>query len=397
LSLPAGLGHTTLQGAAVESWFENLLPDSDAIRKRVQRRFNAASTNAFDLLAAVGRDCAGAVQLLPLDQEPKGLGRIEATQLSEQDIGGKLRGVVAPPLPGSNGPAEEELRLSVAGAQEKTALLRHDGHWCLPKNSTPTTHLFKLPMGTVGSGQIDFTTSVENEWLCGRILRGYGLPVAASEIACFDGQRCLIVERFDRRLHPAGSHWLRLPIEDFCQATATPPDQKYENQGGPGMVAISEWLAQSAAEVDLRTFYSAQVLFWMLRAIDGHAKNFSLFLNPGGRYQLTPLYDVLSAWPVIGSGPGQWAQQEIKMAMAWYGTKGRTYKPLQIQRRHLISTAKRLGLGGVADTIVDELVARTPAVIDSVRAELPSSFPEALAEDVFHGLQASAAQIAGQK
>ena len=129
---------------------------------------------------------------------------------------------------------------------------------------------------------------MENEWLCGRLLRGYGLQVAASEIASFEGQRCLIVERFDRRRHPTGSYWLRLPTEDFCQATATPPEQKYENQGGPGMVAISELLAQSSAVEDRRTFYSAQVLFWMLRAIDGHAKNFSLFLNPGGRYQLTP-------------------------------------------------------------------------------------------------------------
>ncbi|MCT0204779.1 HipA N-terminal domain-containing protein [Synechococcus sp. CS-602] len=125
LSLPAGLGTNALQGAAVESWFENLLPDSSAIRQRVQRRFQAASSSAFDLLTAVGRDCAGAVQVLPLDEEPSGLDRIEATPLSEQEIGQVLRGVVAPPLPGSSGPAAEELRLSVAGAQEKTALLHH--------------------------------------------------------------------------------------------------------------------------------------------------------------------------------------------------------------------------------------------------------------------------------
>lgn len=116
----------------------------------------------------------------------------------------------------------------------------------------------------------------------------------------------------------------------------------------------------------------------MLRAIDGHAKNLSLFLNPGGRYQLTPLYDVLSAWPVIGSGTGMWPQQEIRMAMAWYGTKSRTYKPLQIQRRRLISTAQKLGLGGTADTSVDELVSATPTVIDAVRAEVPSGFQKSL-------------------
>jgi serine/threonine-protein kinase HipA len=220
--------------------------------------------------------------------------------------------------------------------------------------------------------------------------------VAASEIAILEGQRCLIVERFDRRLHFTGSHWRRLPTEDFCRATATPPAKKYENQGGPGMVAISELLAQSSAAEDRHTFYRAQVLFWMMRAIDGHAKNFSLFLNPGGRYQLTPFYDILSAWPVIGSGAGTWPQQEIRMAMAWCGTKVRTYKPLQIQRCHLISTARRLGLGAMEDSIVDGLVKTTPAVIDAVKAELPSAFPEALAEAVFKGLQSSADQIASQ-
>ena len=70
LSLPAGLGATTLKGSAVESWFDNLLPDSEAIRRRAQIRFQAASSGAFDLLAAIGRDCAGAVQLLPPEQEP---------------------------------------------------------------------------------------------------------------------------------------------------------------------------------------------------------------------------------------------------------------------------------------------------------------------------------------
>ena len=257
LSLPAGLGASTLRGTAVESWFDNLLP--------------AASTSAFDLLAAIGRDCAGAVQLLPPEQEPSGIDRIKARPLSDQEIGQRLRTVTAAPAPGSLSADADELRLSVAGAQEKTAFLWHNGQWCVPLESTPTTHLFKLPMGIIGEGQIDFSTSVENEWLCSKILRAFGLPVAPSEIASFDGQRCLIVERFDRKLHASGSHWLWLPTEDCCQATATPATMKYENNGGPGMVAIAELLAQSSEPSDLATFFKAQVLFWMLRAIDGHA------------------------------------------------------------------------------------------------------------------------------
>jgi hypothetical protein len=158
------------------------------------------------------------------------------------------------------------------------------------------------------------------------------------------------------------------------------------------MVALAALLAQSAqAAEDLRCFFQAQVLFWMLRAIDGHAKNFSLFLLPGGSYRLTPLYDVLSAWPVIGKAAGQWPEQELRLAMAWHGTKSRTSKPLQVQRRHLISTASRMGLGIEADALVANLVARTPEVIATVQQELPSRYPEPLACAILDGLQGSAA------
>jgi serine/threonine-protein kinase HipA len=392
LSLPAGLGTATLSGDAVESWFDNLLPDSEVIRRRAQARFQAASTSAFDLLAAIGRDCAGAVQLLSPDQEPSGIDRIDARPLSDKEIGRRLSAVTAAPAPGSLGPESDALRLSVAGAQEKTAFLWHNNQWCLPLGSTPTTHLFKLPMGIIGEGQIDFSSSVENEWLCSRVLKAFGLPVASSEMASFDGERCLIVQRFDRRLHASGTYWLRLPTEDFCQATSTPAANKYENSGGPGMVAIAELLAQSAERSDLVTFFKAQVLFWMLRAIDGHAKNFSLFLNPGGRFQLTPLYDVLSAWPVIGRGIGQWPQQKLTMAMAWFGETGRYTKPLEITGRRMLLTAKRLGLGD-AQPILNELVAQTPTVIAAVQAQLPADFPQTIAEPVFTGLQTSASQL----
>ena len=335
-------------------------------------------TSAFDISRVLA-----AVTSAPPDQVPSDIDRIAARPLSDQEIGQRLRAVTATPAPGSLDPELDELRLSVAGAQEKTAFLLHNNQWCLPLGSTPTTHLFKLPMGVVGEGQIDFSTSVDNEWLCSKLLRAYGLPVAATEIAHFDGERCLIVQRFDRRLHASG---------DCCQATSTPAANKYETNGGPGMAAIAELLAQSTERGDLARFFKAQVLFWMLRAIDGHAKNFSLFLNPGGRFQLAPLYDVLSAWPVIGRSSGQWPQQKLKMAMAWLGDRGRYYKPLEITGRRMLITAKRLGLGD-AQTIINELIAQTPLAIAEVRAQLPSDFPETVAETVFTGLQTSASQL----
>jgi HipA-like protein len=158
----------------------------------------------------------------------------------------------------------------------------------------------------------------------------------------------------------------------------------------------SDAICRRAQSRDLTNFFKAQVLFWMLRAIDGHAKNFSLFLNPGSRFQLTPLYDVLSAWPVIGRRIGQWPQQKLKMAMAWHGEKSKYYKPADITVSRMLITAQRLGLGDHAEAILTELITQTPGVTTTVRAQLPSGFPEGVASPVLKGLEASASQLLRQ-
>ena len=179
LSLPLSLDKGSIKGRPVEYYFDNLLPDADPIRKRLQDRFHTASRNAFDLLAAIGRDCVGAVQLLPPGEQPKDVHAIDAAPLSEAEVERALIQTVSPPSFASH-PADDDFRISIAGAQEKTAFLHHDGKWCRPLGATPTTHIFKLPLGLVGGMQADMRTSVENEWLCARILRAYGLPVAHS-------------------------------------------------------------------------------------------------------------------------------------------------------------------------------------------------------------------------
>ena len=185
---------------------------------------------------------------------------------------------------------------------------------------TPTTHIFKLPPGLVSARKADMRTSVENEWLCAQLLRAYGLPIAETAMGQFEDQKALIVTRFDRQRVVEG-YWLRLPQEDFCQALGRPSEAKYESDGGPGHAEVIEKLLLSDnAETDLVTFFRSQLLFWMLAATDGHAKNFSLRLLPGGRYELTPLYDVLSAWPVTGQGANLLNYKELKLAMALHST-----------------------------------------------------------------------------
>ncbi|MCX7250100.1 MAG: type II toxin-antitoxin system HipA family toxin [Burkholderiales bacterium] len=393
LSLPFSVGGLALKGDAVDHFFRNLLPDSEAIRQRMAAKFKAASTDAFDLLMAVGRDCVGAVQLLPPDAAPQGYDRIDGTALNEAGVARHLRHAVSAPAMGQ--PAEDdEFRISLAGAQEKSALLWHTGQWQLPHGTTPTTHIFKLPLGLVGNSRVNLSTSVENEWLCLRILKAYGLPVASAEMAQFEDQRVLVVERFDRQLHKSGNWWLRLPQEDFCQALGCSPNQKYEADGGPGFGDLAHILQQSTQpEQDRDTLLITQILFWMLAATDGHAKNFSLRLLAKGRFHLTPVYDVLSAWPVIGRGNGKWEAQKVKLAMAVEG-KNRHYQLKSIQRRHFNRMAYRHGYARGAEPAIRQLLERTPSVIDSVRLELPADFPSQVADAILNGLESSAQALA---
>ncbi|MGF6961695.1 type II toxin-antitoxin system HipA family toxin [Paraburkholderia youngii] len=387
LSLPFTPGNQPYRGQIVADYFDNLLPDSEPIRRRIAARYRTGSTAPFALLTTLGRDCVGALQLLPPDEEPSDLTSIHGRELSDSDIAALLRGTTTAAPLGQHDPLED-LRLSIAGAQEKTALLRHHNRWLLPEGSTPTTHIFKLPLGLVGNMRADMRTSVENEWLCSRIVAAYGLPVARCEIARFDEQKVLIVERFDRRLSSDATWIVRLPQEDMCQATGTSALHKYESDGGPGIEAIMEILAGSArATTDRRNFFATQLVFWLLAATDGHAKNFSIAHLPGNRYEATPLYDVLSAHPIIGSGAGRLAAQKVKLAMAVRG-KNVHYLLNQIQRRHWVAEGQRVGFSATdVDALIDQLSAQTETVIDTVSSRLPPEFPLDVADAVFDGMR----------
>lgn len=386
LSLPFNLENRPLKSEKVASFFDNLLPDSLESRRRIAKRFRTDSTDPFALLQAVGRDCVGALQILGEDDTPEGFDRIVGVPLSEEDLERHLLETVTPHAFGPRS-EDDDFRLSLAGAQEKTAFLWWEGRWWAPRGATPTTHIFKLPMGQIGPYRVDFRTSVDNEWLCLRLLRAYGLEAAHARIATFGEQRVLIVERFDRRLSPDGQWLMRLPQEDFCQIAGCPPSRKYEADGGPGLSVLFDTLRQSTnAEADLRTVLTAQILFWLLYAPDGHAKNFSIRLLPQGRFALAPLYDVMSAYPVLGPGPNQWAPHRLKLAMALLG-KQRHYVLHDIQRRHFNSTAQKLGYGSSAESLIEALIERTPAALAEVRAELPEDFSPHVAETVLGGLE----------
>jgi len=390
LSMPI-TGDLQVSGAPVANYFENLLPDSDKIRKRIQARYGAGSTEAFELLAAIGRDCVGAVQVLPEDAVPQGFDSVDCQRLTERQIEEHLLSVTATPALGM--PEDpDDFRISIAGAQEKTALLRVGSRWCRPRNATPTTHILKLPLGLIGGRRLDMTQSVENEWLCAQILAALGLPVARTDIASFGTQKVLVVERFDRAWVDGGRWIARLPQEDMCQATATPPEQKYEAHGGPGIPRCLAILQGSVEpHADRARFLCAQLAFWLLAAIDGHAKNFSIFHKGMDSFALTPLYDVLSAWPLIGTGPGEIRWQRAKLAMA-LRSKNTHYHLHEIETRHWAGLAERSGVPGVWEQML-ALVRRVDEALHSVASKLPAEFPAELFDKVAAGMAEQATRF----
>jgi len=379
LSLP--LREDRYIGNPVVAVFDNLLPDNEDIRRRVAERAHAGGADAYSLLAAIGRDCVGALQFLPVGAAAGPAGAIDARRVNDEEVADLVGGLARNPL-GIG--ADREFRISLAGAQEKTALLYWKGRWHLPHGTTATTHIIKPQIGRLPNG-INLTNSVENEHLCLELVAALGLPVARSKIVDFAGKRVLVIERFDRTWTSDG-RLLRIPQEDCCQALSVLPARKYESDGGPGISKIMEFLKGSdAPEADQRVFFKAQIVFWLLGATDGHAKNFSVRLAPGGGFRLTPLYDILSTQPSLDAA--QISRNQMKLAMA-VGTN-RHYAVNRIAGRHFLQTARKCGLAARAvEQIFAEILAGADKSIHQAVNKTKGRIPDALQTSIIDGFRA---------
>ncbi|MGB3795644.1 MAG: type II toxin-antitoxin system HipA family toxin [Alteraurantiacibacter sp.] len=369
LSLP--LSNERYSGGAVAAVFENLLPDSARILTLVAQRVGAQGSDAFSLLSEIGRDCVGAMQFLPVEAANTEVSAITGAPVGDAEIERLLKNLVRAPL-GIDG--DEDFRISVAGAQEKTALLWHCNSWLRPSGTTPTTHILKPQIGHIESagGTIDLSHSVENEHYCLTLLRGFGLKTANTRMETFGSVKTLVIERFDRRW-TRDDRLLRLPQEDFCQALSVHPTVKYQNEGGPGIVQIMTLLQGSDdAVADRLAVFKAHILFWLIGAPDGHAKNFSVFLKPGGRFSLTPFYDVLTGQ--LASDTGQIRRNAFKLAMS--AGDNRHYRMNELSGRHFMETGREAGLSvAVIKRVFSKIHEASRSAFETAGQAMPAGFP----------------------
>lgn len=362
------------RGDPVIAAFDNLLPDAEGeLREKIAERIGSPGKDVFSLLSALGRDCVGALQFLPNEEEPDAQD-MEYRKISTEEMVADLKNLAAAPLALGE---DDDFRISIAGAQEKTAYLNVEGDWAKPRGITPTSHIFKTPMGIIpGPDEIDLTESVENELFCMTLAKEVDLPTATVEKISLPEQVVLAVERFDR--HWAGDVLKRLPQEDICQALGFPSSKKYQKSGGPGIQDIMELLRESDnPTADRETFFRAQIFFYLIGASDGHAKNFSLRLGRQGRFRLAPLYDILSIAPVVCAGRLQRKRYRLAMSI------GGHYGVDEIVPRHFENEGRASGLPkNRALELLSDMANRLGPAMEKTAKQLSYQVPQSVAEPI---------------
>lgn len=321
LSMPLALAEHS--HAPVNAFLWGLLPDNDVVIERWARHFQVSAKNPFALIGAVGEDCAGAVQFV----RPERLAALQGGAedaidwLEPYQVAARLRALREDQAAWRA--ARDTGQFSLAGAQPKTALMWEEGRWGVPSGRLPTTHILKPP-------SVAFDGHAENEHLCLLLARRLGIPAAATRVERFGDEIAIVVERYDRLRQ--GDRVARVHQEDFCQALARLPTDKYQNEGGPGVRECVQVLADqsSAPGEDIDTFANAILFNWIVAGTDAHAKNYSLLLSGEGRVRLAPLYDIASALPYDGLD-----YQKLKLAMKLGGE----YRLRDIGARHVARMA----------------------------------------------------------
>lgn len=391
LSVTMPLRAEPFSDAVIAPWLANLLPEEQQL-VAVSRTLGLSASDSLAILREIGGDTAGAISIgapsLRADWSYRtltGWYRVpdpsRALSLHFDDLG------LRPFMAGADG-----IRQSLAGGQKKSALavLDRDGRprlgpvgpgdtLALPTHGAPSTIIIK-PDNPMLPG------IVENECYCMTLAGLIGIPVAATQIIAFENRTALTVIRYDRDVRTDGSI-RRLHQEDFAQANALYPGQKYEQGTVPGLTMTG--LLQTGQHLPAAESLKLldQVIFNILVAnTDAHAKNYSMILTAGPR--MAPLYDVSTVlmWDHVNQHHAQ------KLA-------GRKRKPGDTDRRHWDQIANDAGLGarGVrlrVQELVDAMIASRVAATALVAGQLGAT--AGVVEEVAALVEGNALRIAGR-
>jgi len=339
--------------SACAGFFGGLLPE-DYNRELIARNLGITSRNDYAMLREIGGECAGAVTLLDpaIQQEelPHSYHPVSLTELEEI-----LRTLPRKPLLAG----EAEVRLSLAGAQNKLALLYDGTGYAVPLHESPSSHILKPEAE-------HFPGLVENEAYCLRLARRTDLPAVEAQAINIGSYRCLLVERYDRRRESGRLY--RLHQEDFCQAMGISSRYKYQSEGGPSLAQCFDLLRKASARParDLVTLFETVLFNYLIGNNDAHGKNFSLLYSAGTDtvVQLAPLYDLVCTVAYPNLSP--------KMAMKI----GSEYVPADLRLRHWEACWQAIGFSP------KQALAQTHRFMEKMEAALGDSTGSEMEESI---------------
>jgi serine/threonine-protein kinase HipA len=345
LSVTVPLSDRRFPNGVVRTLLDGLLPEGQ-MRLTIAAELRLRADDTFGLARELGRDCAGALVIQPEEESaPPAPVASRAEPLTEDGLSRLVAHLREAPLG-----VDDRVRISLAGVQEKLLLTRlPDGGWGRPVDGTPSTHILKPEIR-------GYPATVENEAFCMRLAKRLGLPVADVASTAVAGRKLIVVTRYDRAIGNGGEVE-RIHQEDFCQATGTPPKDKYEEDGGPSLRRMATLLAPVEQDA-LRRLLRAVTLNVLIGNGDAHGKNFSLLHDRSGALRLAPLYDLLSTF-IYG---------DKRLAM-FIDSVQRTDR---VTGDRLLTEAVSWGMSRTiaADTLTD-LLERVPAAVDQAASETP--------------------------
>lgn len=334
------------QGAHETSFFRNLLPEAGA-RDLIAGSAGISPENDFEFLRMFGADCAGSLEIMDPGEEPQAIAGPEFLLLTPED-GERLAtktGFAGLFLPG------KRIRLSLAGAQNKLAVIETDDGLAVPLDGRPSTHILKLP-------NPDYKGLVENEALMLSLARSVELPVVDHEVVTLGETRLLLVARYDREVKDGQA--LRLHQQDLCQATGLPPDTKYESEGGPSLQTVFDLVREEVVDplTAARTMLDWVVFNVLVHNADAHAKNVAILRTTEGHHELAPFYDL------VCTGAYQF---DHRMAMSVGGQSD----PGAIDKNNWVQLASDIGIGkSLVLRTVEETANRIPEALDEEMTRL---------------------------
>ena len=353
LSLP--LEKKVYENKECRGFFNGLLPEGENVRVAIGKKYGINPKNDFSILKAVGYDCAGALAFFENEQKDlREYHEIQGKILSDDELEKYILELPQKPLA-----LGSDMRLSLAGARDKTAVIIIDGKIALPKKDVPTTHILKPAIA-------NFKETIENEYICLKSAEKLGIKVPKVQIGQVNSTKYFLIERYDRKIE--NGKLKRIHQEDFCQAYNIPSAYKYQAEGGVNFKQCFELLKKtSRPAVSIKQFIDLIIFNFLVGNNDAHGKNFSILHHDNGLMEFAPAYDILSS--------GVYPELSKKMAMKIGGY----YEPNKILPRHFERFADDCG---ISYTQLKKIIINQCNILPDIVKEVITEFDNTIGEDI---------------